>query len=60
MNYIELCTNRRANPENEFERQFWKILVKSVFEKCMENIRKTITIQSVSKRYQKEPKGSKR
>jgi hypothetical protein len=34
--YVELCTNKRAKSENEFERQFWKLLVNSVFGKCKE------------------------
>ncbi|XP_025407099.1 uncharacterized protein LOC112681055 [Sipha flava] len=46
--YVELCTNMRAKSENEFERQFWKLLVNSVFGKCMENVRKRMSIKLVS------------
>ncbi|KAE9542510.1 hypothetical protein AGLY_003371 [Aphis glycines] len=32
--YINLCTNMRVKSRNEFERQFWKLLVNSVYGKC--------------------------
>ncbi|KAE9521408.1 hypothetical protein AGLY_018230 [Aphis glycines] len=35
--YINLCTNMRVKSRNKFERQFWKLLVNSVYGKCMEN-----------------------
>lgn len=29
--YVELCTGLRVKAKNEFKRQFWKLLVNSVF-----------------------------
>ncbi|KAL4092443.1 hypothetical protein QTP88_026944 [Uroleucon formosanum] len=46
--YIELCTNMRVKARNEFERQFWKSLVNSVFGICMENVRKRMLMTLVS------------
>lgn len=46
--YIELCTGMRVMSTNEFERQFWKLMVNSVFGKCTENERKRISIKLIS------------
>ncbi|XP_050064242.1 uncharacterized protein LOC126553102 [Aphis gossypii] len=46
--YINLCTNMRVKSRNEFERQFWKLLVNSVYGKCMENVRKRMSMFLVS------------
>ncbi len=46
--YINLCTNMRVKSRNEFERQFWKLLVNSVYGKCMENVRKRMSMLLVS------------
>ncbi|KAE9522117.1 hypothetical protein AGLY_017505 [Aphis glycines] len=46
--YINLCTNMRVKSKNEFERQFWKLLVNSVYGKCMENVRKRMSMFLVS------------
>jgi hypothetical protein len=46
--YVKLCTQMRVKASNEFERQFWKLLVNSVFGKCMENVRKRLSMKLIS------------
>lgn len=46
--YVELCTSMRVKAKNEFERNYWKLKVNSVFGKCMENVRKRISTQLVT------------
>ncbi|KAE9543709.1 hypothetical protein AGLY_002105 [Aphis glycines] len=46
--YIELCTKMRTEAKNEFEKEFWKLLINSVFGKCMENVRTRISIKLIS------------
>lgn len=45
--YIELCTDMRVKSRNEFERQFWKLLINSVYGKCLENVRKRMLMSLV-------------
>ncbi|VVC29588.1 Hypothetical protein CINCED_3A011359 [Cinara cedri] len=45
--YVELCTRMRVKAKNEFERNYWKLKVNSVFGKCMDNVRKRISLQLV-------------
>ncbi|KAL4083783.1 hypothetical protein QTP88_029099 [Uroleucon formosanum] len=46
--YIEFCTKMRTEAKNEFEKEFWKLLINSVFGKCMENFRTRTSIKLVS------------
>ncbi|KAE9522107.1 hypothetical protein AGLY_017495 [Aphis glycines] len=46
--YVEKCTITRVLANNKFEYEFWKLLVNSVYGKCMENPRKRLNIKLVS------------
>ncbi|XP_022183113.1 uncharacterized protein LOC111042722 [Myzus persicae] len=48
VSYIEFCTKMRTEAKNEFEKEFWKLLINSVFGKCMENVRTRTSIKLVS------------
>ena len=46
--YIDFNTEKRKNSKNSLERIFLKLLVNSVYWKCMENIRKRINVKLIN------------
>ena len=47
--YIEFNTEKRMNAANSFEKDFFKLMINSVYGKTMENLRKRINVRLVNK-----------
>ena len=46
--YIGFNTEKRTNPTNSFEKDFFKLMINSVYGKTMENLRKSINVRAVN------------
>ena len=46
--YIDFNTEKRKNVANDFGKDFFKLMIKSVYEKTMGNLRKRISVQLVT------------
>ena len=47
--YIDFYFEKRMNGYNDFEKDFYKLMINSVYGKTMENLRKTINVRLVNK-----------
>ena len=47
-NYIDFNTQKRMNAPNNFEKDFFKLLINSVYGKTMQNLRKRINVRLVN------------
>ena len=43
--FIDLNTEKRMNAANNFEKEFFKLMINSVYGKTMENLRKSINVR---------------
>ena len=46
--YIDFNTEKRKNATNDFEKDFFKLMINSVYRKTMENLRKRINVRFVN------------
>ena len=46
--YIDFNTEKRINAANDFEKDFFKLMINSVYGKTMENLRKRINVRFVN------------
>ena len=46
--YIDFNTEKRTNPANSFEKDFFKLMINSVYGKTMENLRESINVRLVN------------
>ena len=46
--HIDFNTERRRNAANSFEKDFFKLMINSVYDKTMENLRKRINVRLVN------------
>ena len=46
--YIDFNTEERMNAANDFEKDFFKLMINSVYEKTMANLRKRINVRLVN------------
>ena len=46
--YIDFNSEKRMNADNDFEKDFFKLIIISIYGKTMENLRKRIGVQLVT------------
>ena len=46
--YIHFNTEKRMNATNDFEKDFFKLMINSVYGKTIENLRKRINVRLVN------------
>ena len=46
--YIDFNTEKRMNAANDFEKDFFKLMINSVYGKTMENLRKRINVRLIN------------
>ena len=46
--YIDFNTKKRMNAANDFEKDFLKLMINSVYRKTMENLRKRINVRLIN------------
>ena len=46
--YIDFNTEKRMNAANDFEKDFFKLMINSVYGKAMENLQKRINVRLVN------------
>ena len=47
-NYIDFDTVKKAKATNKFEKNFFKLIINSVYGKTMENLRKRVCVKLVN------------
>ena len=46
--YIDFNTEKRMNAANDFEKDFFKLVINSFYAKAMENLQKSINVRLVN------------
>ena len=46
--YIDINTEKRKNPANDFDKDFFKLMINSAYRKTLENLQKRINVRLVN------------
>ena len=49
--YIDFNTEKRKNAANSFEKDFFKLIINSVYGKTMENLQKRINVRLITNKH---------